>query len=335
MKIRSRGKRSGGFSRPPLARMLYIHKAIQSGRCPNASVLAAELEISAKSIYRDIEFMRDRLDLPIEYDDRRFGYCYTQEVGAFPSLQISEGELVALLVAEKALQQYRGTSFEKPLTSAFRKIAASLPDTISVSFADWDQTISFRTSAKPVLNLEVFDVLARATVQRQQLVLQYRKPGRIPAEQRVVDPYHLANINGEWFLFGFCHLRQDIRTFVPSRIQMARTTGRTFERPQHFSVDQLLKHSFGVHSGGGEYEVVIAFPARAADYIREKRWHATQQIRELASGGVELRLRLSDLSEVQRWILSWSGDAVALHPPELVAAVRISAQAILHGLDTK
>ena len=69
---------------------------------------------AAKTVHRDMEFMRDRLGLPIEYDAARPGYYYTQEVSGFPSLQITEGELFALLVAEKALQQYRGTNFENP-----------------------------------------------------------------------------------------------------------------------------------------------------------------------------------------------------------------------------
>ena len=100
---------------------------IQSGNYPNATTLALELEVCTKSIHRDVEFMRDRLGLPLEYDGQRYGYFYTQEVSSFPTLQITEGELFALLVAEKALQQYRGTNFEKPLVSAFKKMAASLP----------------------------------------------------------------------------------------------------------------------------------------------------------------------------------------------------------------
>jgi proteasome accessory factor B len=54
--------------------MLRIHQSIQSGKFPNASRLAIELEVSTKSIHRDIEFMRDRLQLPIEYNGSRFGY---------------------------------------------------------------------------------------------------------------------------------------------------------------------------------------------------------------------------------------------------------------------
>jgi proteasome accessory factor B len=316
-------------SRPPLERMLRIHQAIQSGRHPNAVSLARELEVSSKSIHRDLEFMRDRLQLPLQYDNLHKGYYYTEEVGNFPTLQISEGELFALLVAEKALQQYRGTTFEKPLLSAFKKMAAALPDTISLNLADWERTISFRTRAEPILNLEIFDILAKATAHRRQLQLTYRKPGRRETELRVVDPYHLANINGEWFLFAWCHLRRDIRTFVPARIQAIATTGKTFDRPQKFSLEKRLRDSFGVQSGQGSFDVVIRFNELVADYIREKKWHDSQQLKELKDGGLELRMKLSSLAEVERWVLGWAGNAKVIHPPELAEKVRQSAQDIL------
>lgn len=321
-------------ARPPIARMMKIHQALKGGAFPNAAQLACELEISRKSVYRDIEFMRDRLELPIAYDDRHFGYYYTEDVNAFPSVHLTEGELITLLVAEKALQQYRGTHFEKPLLSAFRKITESLPDSISIDLSDLEKTISFRTSTESLLNLEVFNALARAVTRRQQLILRYRKPGASEAEDRCVDPYHLANINGEWFLFAFCHLRKDIRTFVPSRIQSIRLAGRTFTRPAHFSVDRLLRGSFGVHSAEGTYHVVIHFSPKVADYVREKRWHPSQKTISLNNGGLEVELQLSSLVEVQRWILSWGGEAVPIKPPELAASTRNLAQATIAAIDS-
>ena len=308
--------------------MLRIHQALQAGGFPNASKLAREAEVSTKTIHRDVEFMRDRLNLPIEYDARRNGYNYTGEVSGFPTMQITEGEIFALVVAEKALQQYRGTSFEKPLLSAIKKMEQALPDTISLNLADIEQTISFRTRAEPILNLETFDVLAKAVAQRQQLELHYRKPGQA-AEKRLVDAYHLANINGEWFLFAFDHARKDLRTFAPARIQSARPTGKTFERSQKFSLEKRLRDSFGVHAGEGQYEVVIRFAPRAADYIREKKWHASQTLRDLKDGGAELRMKLSSLAEVERWVLSWGGEAEVLKPKELAEAVRAAAKRIL------
>jgi predicted DNA-binding transcriptional regulator YafY len=315
-------------SRPPLERMLRIHQALQAGGFPNATKLAREVEVSTKTIHRDIEFMRDRLNLPIDYDGSRFGYRYTGEVSAFPTMQITEGEIFALVVAEKALQQYRGTSFEKPLLSAIRKMEQALPDTISLNLADIEQTISFRTRAEPILNLKIFDALAKAVAQRQQLELNYRKPGQL-TEKRLVDAYHLANINGEWYLFAYDHARKDLRTFVPARIQSVKPTGKTFEHTQKFSLEKRLRDSFGVHSGEGEFDVVIRFNPRAADYIREKKWHPSQTLRDLKGGGAELKMKLSSLAEVQRWVLSWGGDAQVLKPKELAKSVREAARKIL------
>jgi proteasome accessory factor B len=209
----------------------------------------------------------------------------------------------------------------------------SLPDTISLNLADIGQTISFRTRAEPFLNLEIFDTLARAAAHRQQIELAYRKPGQAKSESRLIDPYHLANINGEWYLFAYDHARKDIRTFVPARVQSVKLTGKTFERPQKFSLARRLRDSFGVRSGEGEYEVVIRFNARAADYVREKKWHESQQLRELKGGGAELRMKLSSLMEIERWVLSWGGDVKVVKPRELVEAVRKSAEAILKQPD--
>ncbi|HUC83658.1 MAG TPA: WYL domain-containing protein [Candidatus Acidoferrales bacterium] len=329
MKRRPRPAREVLQSRPPMERMLRIHQAILAGKFPNATGLARELEVSSKSIQRDIEFMRDRLRLPIAYDGQRWGYHYTEEVTHFPTLQITEGEMFALLVAEKALQQYRGTTFEAPLVSAFNKMASALPDTISLNLADWGNTISFRTRAEPILDLKVFDLLSRAAAQRQQLKLTYRKPARRETETRIVDPYHLANINGEWFLFAWCHLRRDIRTFAPARIQAVELTGQTFTRPQKFSLEKRLRDSFGVQSGHEKHDVVIRFNETVSDYIREKKWHESQRLKELPDGGVELSLSLSGLAEVERWVLSWAGNASVIQPPELADKVRQAARNIL------
>lgn len=309
--------------------MLRIHQAIQAGKFPTATSLSHELEVSSKSIHRDLEFMRDRLQLPLEWDPRNFGYRYTQEVNAFPTMQITEGELFALVVAEKALQQYRGTPFEKPLLSAIKKMEQGLPETISFNLAELEQAISFRTRAEPILDLNIFEMLARATAHRQQLEITYRKAGQKKAEPRLIDPYHLANINGEWFLFAFDHLRKDLRTFVPARIQHIQPTGKTFSKPETFSLEERLRGSFGVHSGDSPRDVIIQFSPRVADYIREKNWHPTQKLRLLRDGSLELKMKLSSLGEVERWILSWGGDARVLRPRELVDAIRQSARRIL------
>jgi predicted DNA-binding transcriptional regulator YafY len=161
------------------------------------------------------------------------------------------------------------------------------------------------------------------------MVLTYRKPASKGVEERLIDPYHLANINGEWYLYAWCHLRKDIRTFVPARIIDVKLTGKTFKRPADFSVDKLLRDSFGVMTGKECFDVTVRFDELVADYIREKIWHPSQTLRELPNGEVELRLKLSSLVEISRWILGWGGRAVAVTPPALADMVKDSARSIL------
>jgi proteasome accessory factor B len=319
------------LSRPPLERMMRIHAMLAKGGYPNTSTISRELEVSPKTAQRDLEFMTNRLNLPLKYHPQRFGYFYTEPVESFPTLQVTEGEIFALLVAEKAVQQYRGSPFEDRLKGAFRKLAESLPETVTLNLADWDRAFSFRTSAEPILHAEVMEALSGALQKRQQLRLAYRKPGAQQSEERIVDPYHLANINGDWYLFAFDQLRQAIRTFAPARILSVEPTGKIFARPARFVLEQQLQDSFGVHSREGDFKVVLHFDSSVADYIREKRWHPSQKLTELPEGGVELRLRLGSLGEVNRWVLGWGGACRVIGPDLLKESVRRAAEQILRA----
>ena len=328
---RGKGKRNRPavlHSRPPLERMMEIHESVNRGNYPNATTLARKMEVSTKTIHRDIQFMRDRWDLPIEFDPAYNGFKYTRPVDSFPMLQINEGELFALLIAEKALQNYRGTVFENRLSAAFQKICDSLPDAVSIHLNEWDEALSFRHTGESGVEVEVFDRISQATAKRRQLKIRYRKPNQNP-EERVIDPYQLANINNEWYLYAFDYKRSDIRCFVPTRILNAESTGKIFERPNSFTLDKYLADSFGVYKGDESYGIRVRFTKTVAPFIKEKNWHPTQQIKNLKDGSVELSLQLSHLSDIQRWILGWGSQATVLEPKELAESVRAEAQAIV------
>src|SRR5256886_15555215 len=147
-------RRSALRSRPPLERMMRMQARLKAGRYPNCRKLAQELEVSSKTVQRDIDFMRYRVGLPIEYDQLHFGFYCTEQVSSFPNIEISEGELVALYIGQKALAQYKGTSFEAPLSTALRKITDGLRDTISVTWSDLDSAISFRSTGRSAADVQ-------------------------------------------------------------------------------------------------------------------------------------------------------------------------------------
>lgn len=317
-------------SRPPLGRMLELHRELRAGRFPNCRKVAAQLEVSAKTIQRDIDFMRDRLGLPIEYDQLHFGFFYSRPVESFPTFEVTEGELVALLVAQKAVAQYRGTPFERPLGSAFRKLAANLRDRIQFDWGGVDAAISFRGLGPSVADLDLFETVSKAVLGSRELAFAYHKLGAARHEERRVQPYHLACIENAWYLFGHDAVRGQLRTFALARMKNVRDLNTKFRRPADFSVDRLLGGSFGVFRGTGRHRVQLRCDAFAARLIGERRWHDSQQFKRLADGGLEVAFTLDSLVEIERWVLGWGDHVKVLGPAALArriaaAAARIAA----------
>jgi predicted DNA-binding transcriptional regulator YafY len=302
--------------------MMRLHERLKAGAFPNCRKLADELEVSAKTIQRDIDFMRDRLGLPIEYDQLQFGFYYTEPVANFPSIEVSQGEVIALFVARKALEQYRGTSFERPLRTAFQKISESLRDKIEFQWSDLDSAVSFRGLGKSAADIDLFDAESKAVIESREIEFQYKKAKSPAHDARRVRPYHLGCISDQWYLFGFDLARGQIRTFVLQRMRAVRAASARFRRPADFSINKHLSDSFGVFSGHGHYAVRIRFDALAGQLVSERQWHASQKIKPLPDGGAEMRMELGSLEEVERWILSWGKRARVLEPPELVERIR-------------
>jgi proteasome accessory factor B len=316
------------FARPPLERMMKLHHELQGRRFPNCRKLAETLEVSTKTVQRDIDFMRDRLGLPIEYDQIHFGFFYTEPVTSFPSIEVSEGEIVALLVAQKALAQYRGTPFEKPLGAAFQKITDGLKDRVNFNLGEVDGGISFKGIGTTIADLDLFETVSKAVLRSCEMEFEYKKLGGAKFEGRRVQPYHLGCVENQWYLFAFDLARRQLRTFVLARMRKVRNTNLKFRRPEEFTIEKHLSGSFGVFKGRGRHRVRIRFDGLAAQLVAERQWHSTQKLRMLGEAGLELRMELGSLEEIERWVLGWGGDAVVLEPEELRERVAAQAAAI-------
>jgi predicted DNA-binding transcriptional regulator YafY len=301
--------------------MMHIHDRIQSKAYPNCSQLAAELEVKPRTIKRDVEFMRDRANLPIQHDRKHRGYCYTAPVDKFP-FAATEAELFALLVAEKAIAQYRGTPFEAPLKSAFKRFTSQLDDRTRFTVGDLESVLSFRPFAPENTDLENFSVLTRAIQKRRVVQFTYRNLGSAKAQQRTVQPYHLGCIDNHWYLFAFDIARGDIRTFALTRLTNPKLTKEKFKVPKDFNAGEYLRSSFVAFKGTQDYEVVIEFDAWAGDLIRGRTWHASQQIVELPGGGIRFTMRVDSLQEADRWVLNWGTHANVIRPQALIDRIR-------------
>jgi proteasome accessory factor B len=302
--------------------MQQIFRAIKAGDWPNRSKLADDIEVTTKTIQRDIDFMRDRMNLPIAYNRAHRGYEFSQPIDNFPMVELSEAELISVFVAQKALTQYKGTPFEHPLRSAFDKLISGLDGKITLSWDELDSFISFRNFEVVPTDLHTFQAVSESVRKSEVLEFEYKKINSTVFERRTVEPYHLACILNQWYRFGQDIARREMRTFVLARMRKAVRTRKTFTKSGAFSLKNHLRDSLGVFFAKGRHLISIRFDAFAAQFVRERLWHPSQEIKELPGGGVEIRFTLSSLEEIEPWVLSWGDHAFVLAPGELSRRLR-------------
>ena len=323
------------MTRPPLERMQRIFRLIKEGGHPSRITLAKEIEVTTKTIQRDIDFMRDRLHLPIVHKREKNGYEFTSPVESFPMLELNNAELVAVFVAQKALGQFKGTPFENPLRSAFEKLTSGLKGKVSVPWLEVDSLISFRNFDVASTDMGVFQTVSEAVQQGKILQFEYKKLNSLAFEMRRVEPYHLACVLNQWYCFAFDPKRRAFRAFVLGRMRNPKVTPEEITAPKPFSIDDYLESSFGVFNAKGSHHIRIQFDAFAAQLVRERSWHPSQKMQDSENGGLELQLRLSSLEEIEPWVLSWGKHAKVLSPVDLQKRIYETARFQIKAFDSQ
>ena len=132
---------AAGCHRAALGRILTIHERLGSGRQASATTLAAELEVSRRTVKRDIEFMRDTLGAPIIWEPSPATYFYEKPCDILPLLRLTADEALALALAGQTFAAWRGSPRSRergPIEAGFRsrEIRAAEPHLIGEAAAD-------------------------------------------------------------------------------------------------------------------------------------------------------------------------------------------------------
>ncbi len=339
--------------RPPAGRMRRMLGLIREGQYLNCSTIAKAMEMSVKTVARDLDWMRDQWGLPLVYDARRHGFYLKETEGGFPLVPMTAKELFAVCMASQAIEHYRGTPLQQPLEQVFKRLSRQLDDEERYTLQSLDEVLSFRPFAPDEADLRVFEVVTEAVTERRALRFEYRKPGEKTARTRQVHPYHLMEFGGRWYLLAHdpklgrpvagkpnVGLAADValasdagdattlRKFVLGRMQNVAMTEERFEVPEGFNAKAYFDASLGVMTGGGDYRVVIEMDAWLTDILRGRRFHPSQEVVELPGGGSQLRLRLSCLEEIEQYILSWGTHATVMEPVTLRERLFKTAEAL-------
>jgi predicted DNA-binding transcriptional regulator YafY len=308
-------------SHPSQARVHRIDAIIREGGFPSLARMAKALEVSERTIHRDLEHLRADRGAPLKYSNERKGYYYEGTSYSLPLVDFTEQEIFALLVAKNAILHYAGVPYEKHLRTAFKKLIELLPDDSVLPTGDAERFFSFRFGASRTVDQEALDMAVKALQSRRSLKIRYYSAGRDDENERMVDPYHIDNLRGDWYMFAYCHMRKGVRNFALNRIRECRILDREFEPDPSFSYAEYIKDAFGILVQEDPVEVAIEFRGFEARLVRERLWHGSQHIEERPDGTVLLRMRVTGLSEVKHMVLSCGADARVIEPASFAAEV--------------
>lgn len=327
----TRVRRARACGRAALERVVRIHERLGNEDRLTAESIAREFEVAPRTIKRDIEFMRDRLGMPIVWDAASHSYVCTHHHDLLPLLRIDADEALALALAGRTFAAWHGSPLGRALTAALEKIAPIVGGAVSLPVDSLPGLLFAPEDPAGEAEHRYFALLLEAILRRRELRLAYRKPragAAANAEPRLVRPLHLALLDHRWMLVAHDVARGAIRNFLLARIEAAEPTGARFAPPVDFDRDAYLRGSLGRFTGEKEHTVRIAFDATAAPYVRERPWHPTQRLVEREQGGVEATLRLNNLVDIERRVLACGPHAEVLAPAELREAIRAAAGAM-------
>ena len=306
-------------------RLLKIDEQLRAKRFPTARSLAKEFDVSKRTVERDIEFLRDRYEAPIEYDHSKCGYAYTQETFFLKSLFLTDEELFSAAVFEKALQQYRNTPIEGRLKAVFAKLTELLPDdAVSVNTMWLGDALTFIPEPSPEIRPEIFDTVFNGVKARRAIRFLYRSLTQTEAAVRICEPYHIVCQRGAWYVIGRCADKNDERIFSFSRMsEIEVLKDRAFELPTGFTVEQYIDKNVGVWLNRREpFTVRLLFSASVSVFAEEHIWNEEQTVLVHEDKSVEVSFKTTQFEEIKRFVLGQGATVRVLEPPELVQAVQ-------------
>ena len=206
-------------------RLFQIVQYLRGGRLVTAAALAERLEVSERTIYRDIADLQVS-GVPI---DGEAGVGYVMRDGYdLPPLMFTRDEIVALVAGARFIRAWGGAAMARAAEEALIKIEAVLPE-VEQRRANQVEIHAIAVEMTPAVRARI-DAIEQAVEARRRLALSYVDAEQRPTE-RVVRPLGLWFWGKVWTLVAWCELRDDFRMFRIDRITRMEDGGDAF-RPE-------------------------------------------------------------------------------------------------------
>ena len=289
-----------------------------------------ELEVSLATFKRDLEYMRDRLNAPIEWSRAEGGYRYVtgnkSQQQSLPGLWFNSGEAYALLMMQSLLSEMQPGLLGPHIAPLKARLRAVIEAGNHAAVDVESRVRLLNVAARPVPDKN-FEVVAAALLGRQRLQISYYNRSRDDVTEREVSPQLLIHYRGNWYLGAWCHKQDGMRSFSMDAIQSAALSGKTSKSISKTALEGFVGQGYGIFAGDKVHWAKLQFSAERARWVSRELWHPQQRLKSQSDGGLILELPYTDMRELAMDVLRQGRHVKVLEPRELSELV----QAELNG----
>lgn len=303
------------------SRVYKIEMLIRNHGQVSFQTLLDELEVSPATLKRDLEYLRDQLGAPIEYDRSgngyRFGGHYRGQKHELPGLWFSERELYSLLMAHQLLN---GLDSDGVISRHLQPLLERIHQMLGTGDADAKsllRRVKIISPAKRPVPSQFFELVGEALLKRKRLQMRYLTRGRAKVSEREVSPQRLVHYRSTWYLDAWCHTRERLLRFALDAIVQSTLTETLVKEVPMRQVEAEMDAGYGIYGGKASQWATLRVTAQAAQWVSREEWHPDQQGRWLDDGAYELKIPFAEETELVMDVLRQGAQVEVIGPPSL------------------
>lgn len=310
-----------------ITRLLKLLQRLQAGQGSNADQLAEACGVSRRTIFRDLETLREA-GVPLIFDSQADRYSISSSY-FLPPTNFTPEEALSLIALASETANGEGLPFYHAAHQAALKLESTLPAPLREELKDHTRTIQISFNQRNPLKEKdsIYQALVKSIANGKVVSIKYDSLTEWETISTRLRPYQLLFSRRSWYVIGRSSLHREVRTFNVGRIHEIRTTRQNYVIPRQFSLKKYLGYAWHLIPEPGKiYDIAVRFQPLVAQNVAEVAWHKTQRLEFQADGSLLFHVRVSGLSEISWWILGYGDQAEVLSPSKLRKLVATRAQ---------
>ena len=305
------------------SRLLTLLSLLQARRDWPGGELAHRLEVSGRTIRRDVERLRG-LGYPVESLTGPTGGYRLRAGTAMPPLLLDDDEAIAIAVGLRTAARASVTGIEETSVRALVKLEQVLPANLRRRVRALQSATTTLPAGGPTVDPQLLTVIATACRDSECLRFGYRGRDGV-ASRRGAEPHSLVNLGRRWYLVAWDRARRDWRTFRVDRLSGPASTGVRFT-PRDLPADDAASYvSQSLSAAPNRYEARVTLHA-PADTIRKRVPAYWGTIEPVDDQRCEYRTGDDDLDWLAVRVAMLGVDFDVHEPPELAEHLLLLAR---------